>query len=124
MNILDYVSKSHVKTTTVEYNDEKLDFFYRDITAAESELITEKVSGVLSFVQKQKSEAGSMPDGDEIRSMNDVRDLTLFYQLCDEKGGKLFSDIKEMKAKIPVKLLDAAQKAIQKTLTTEDAAKN
>ena len=124
MNILDYVSKSHVKTTTVEYNDEKLDFFYRDITAAESELITEKVSGVLSFVQKQKSEAGSMPDGDEIRSMNDVRDLTLFYQLCDESGGKLFADIKEMKAKIPVKLLDAAQKAIQKTLTTEEAAKN
>ncbi|MCW8960204.1 MAG: hypothetical protein OQK29_01490 [Ignavibacteriaceae bacterium] len=124
MNLLDYVSKSHVKTATVEYNGEKLDFFYRDITAAESELITEKVSGVLAFVEKQKKDAEKMPDGEEIKSMNDVRDLTLFYQICDQAGDKLFKSIEEMKAKIPVKLLDAAQKAIQKSITTEQAEKN
>lgn len=124
MNILDYVSKSHVKTATVEIDGQSLDFFYKELTGEESEIITDKIAGVFSMMQKQKENQNYTPDGDEIKSINAMRDYTLFYQLCDADGNRLFESCEEMKKRMPVKLLDAAQRGIQKAISQEDAEKN
>jgi len=124
MNLLDYVSTTHVKVAKLEYDNQQLEFFYKDLTGAEGELVTDKIGSVLAMVSKQKKDVEYMPTGDELKDMNLMRDYTLYLQLCDQSGARLFESIDEMKNKIPAKLLDVASKAIQKTVTTEEAEKN
>ena len=124
MNLLDYVSTTHVKIAKLEYDGQQLDFFYKDLTGAEGEQVTEKIGSVLAMVAKQKKDVEYMPTGDELKDMNLMRDYTLWLQICDQSGARLFETMDEMKNKIPAKLLDIASKAIQKTVTTEDAEKN
>ena len=124
MNLLDYVSTTHVKVAKLEYDGQDLEFFYKDLTGAEGEQVTDKIGSVLAMVAKQKKDAEYMPTGDELKDMNLMRDYTLWLQLCDQSGAKLFESIDDMKNKIPAKLLDIASKAIQKTVTTEEAEKN
>lgn len=124
MNILDYISKTHVKTATVEFNNQSINFFYKELNGTESEIVTEKIGGVLAFVNKQRANENYTPEGEELKSLNAMRDWTLFYQLCDAEGNRLFDTIEQMRDSIPVKLLDLASKGIQKSITAEEAEKN
>ena len=123
MNLLDYVSKTHVKTAKFNYDGQELEFFYRDLTGAEGELVTEKLAGVMAMISKQKADVNYLPSSDELKDMNLMRDYTLWLQLCNEVGGRLFESVDMMKAIIPVKILDLATKAMPKT-NVELAEKN
>lgn len=123
INLLDYVSKIHVKTAKFEYDGQELEFFYKDLTGTEGELVTEKLSGVMVMVRKQKDDISYLPSSKELKDMNLMRDFTLWLQLCDENGVRSFDDVEKMKAVIPVKILDLASKAMPKT-TIEIAEKN
>jgi len=123
INLLDYVSRTHVKTAIFNYEGQELEFFYKDLTGTEGELITEKLSDVMTMVKNQKSSKDYVPTSEDLKAMNNMRDLTLWLQLCDEDGKRSFDDVDAMKATIPVKILDLASKAMPQT-TIETAEKN
>jgi hypothetical protein len=123
MNLLDYVSKTHVKTARFDYEGQELEFFYKDLTGTEGELVTEKLSGVMAMISKQKADANYLPSSNELKDMNLMRDFTLWLQLCNAAGENEFHDVEAMKAVIPVKILDLASKAIPKA-SIELAEKN
>ena len=123
INLLDYVSKIHVKTAKFNYDGQELEFFFKDLTGTEGELVTEKLSGVMRMVKNQKNDVDYLPSAKELKEMNLMRDFTLWLQLCDESGVRSFENVEKMKAVIPVKILDLASKAMPKT-THELAEKN
>ena len=123
MNLLDYVSKTHVRTAKFDYEGEELEFFFKDLTGEEGELVTEKLSGVMGMISKQKADENYLPSSAELKDMNLMRDYTLWLQLCNEAGERSFKSLEEMKKVIPVKILDIASKAIPQA-SIEIAEKN
>lgn len=123
MNLLDYVSTKHVKTAHLEYGGEKIEFYYRDLTGAEGELVSEKVANVMATVAKQKKDPDYVPTSEELKEVNLMRDYTIFLQACDEQGNAVFESVEQMKEKVPAKLLDAVSKAIQ-NVSVQEAEKN
>lgn len=123
MNLLEYVSKTHVKVAKFEYDGQEFDFWYRDLTGAESEIVTGGMGGIMKMIKNQKQDADFMPTEEDLLSMNAQRDLTLWMQLCNEQGERSFPDVDAMKKVIPAKMLDLASKAISK-LSPGEAEKN
>ena len=123
MNLLDYVSKTHVKTAKLNYDGQELEFYYKDLTGSEGEIITDKLGGLMAVISKQKKDDDYLPTSEELRDMNAMRDYTLFLQLCDESGVKCFETVEAMKEAVPAKLLDYVSKAMPK-VNHEVAEKN
>lgn len=123
MNLLDYVSTKHVKTADLEYDGQKIEFYYRDLTGAEGEKVSEKVANVMATVAKQKKDPDYVPTSDELKEVNLMRDYTIYLQACDEQGNPVFESVEDMKQKVPAKLLDLVSKAIQ-NVSVKEAEKN
>lgn len=123
MNLLDYVSTTHVKTANLEYNGQQIEFYYRDLTGAEGEKVSEKVANVMATVAKQKKDPDYVPTSGELKEVNLMRDYTIFLQACDEQGNPVFESVDQMKEKVPAKLLDMVSKAIQ-NVSVKEAEKN